>query len=97
MQVICIEDAAFYALIDKFVERIKEKTPINQQDKWISGTEAMLLPRIKSKTTLQKLKDEGKIHFTQPEKKIVLYDRQPIEGYLEVLPMKPFNHGRRWG
>ena len=38
---------------------------------------------IKSKGTLQKLRDEGKIRFSQPEKKIILYDRESIEQYLE--------------
>jgi len=39
--------------------------------------------RIKSKTTLQKLRDEGQIRFTQPEKKIILYDSDSIIEYLE--------------
>jgi len=38
---------------------------------------------IKSKGTLQKLRDEGKIRFSQPEKKIILYDRESIDQYLE--------------
>jgi len=90
MEVICIEDAAFFALIERVVDRIKEKNPVIQQDKWMSGTEAMALLRIKSKTTLQKLRDEGKIRFTQPEKKIVLYDRQSIEDYLEDFSYETF-------
>ena len=82
MEVICLEDAAFYALIDKVVDRIKEQNNI-QEDKWISGPEAMHKLRISSKTTLQKLRDEGKIRFSQPEKKIILYDRDSINAYLE--------------
>jgi hypothetical protein len=38
---------------------------------------------IKSKTTLQKLRDEGKIRFTQPQKRLILYDRSSIAAYLE--------------
>lgn len=82
MEVICLEDVAFYALIDKVVSRIKEKEGI-KEDKWISTEEAMTKLRIKSKTTLQKLRDEGKIRFSQPEKKIILYDRNSINEYLE--------------
>jgi hypothetical protein len=82
MEVICLEDAAFYALIDKVVERIKEQNNI-REDKWISGQEAMQKLRISSKTTLQKLRDEGKIRFSQPEKKIILYDSESIQAYLE--------------
>ena len=82
MEVICLEDAAFYTLLDRVVERIKEKQNI-RSDKWISGEEAMRLLRITSKTTLQKLRDEGKIRFSQPEKKIILYGVESIHTYLE--------------
>ncbi len=40
MQVICLEDTAFYDLVEKVVSRIKEKNGI-KEDKWISGEEAM--------------------------------------------------------
>ncbi|MEK7585801.1 MAG: helix-turn-helix domain-containing protein [Patescibacteria group bacterium] len=82
MEVICLEDEAFYALIDQVVQRIKEKEGI-KEDKWISGEEAMKKLRITSKTTLQKLRDEGKIRFSQPEKKHILYDIDSIYQYLE--------------
>ena len=81
MEVICLEDQAFYALIERVVSRIKEKEGI-KEDRWISTEEAMIKVRIKSKTTLQKLRDEGKIRFSQPEKKIILYDTESIDLYL---------------
>lgn len=91
MEVICFEDRAFYALIDKLEAYIDSKKPQQtKEDKWISGTEAMNMLRIKSKTTLQKLRDEGKIRFTQPEKKIVLYDRDSINAYLEDFTYETF-------
>ncbi|MFN8290182.1 MAG: helix-turn-helix domain-containing protein [Chitinophagaceae bacterium] len=93
MEVICLEDNAFYALIDRVVDRIKEKNDL-REDKWISGEEAMQKLRITSKTTLQKLRDEGKIRFSQPEKKIILYDADSINQYLEANSKDTFNHGR---
>jgi len=81
MEVICLQDEAFYAMIERVIDRIKEKTTV-KYDKWISGDEAMRILRISSKTTLQKLRDEGKIRFTQPEKKIILYDTDSINSYL---------------
>lgn len=81
MNVICLQDDAFYALIDKVVERIQQQHSV-KEDKWISGTEAMQKLRIQSKTTLQKLRDEGQIRFSQPEKKIILYDTDSINDYL---------------
>jgi len=82
MEVICLEDVAFYSLIEQVVLRIKEKQGI-KEDKWISSEEAMKKLRISSKTTLQKLRDTGAIRFSQPEKKLILYDLQSIYEYLE--------------
>lgn len=82
MKVICIESEAFHSLIDEVVERLLSVHG-KKSDKWISNDEAMSLLRIKSKTTLQTLRNEGKIRFTQPMKKVVLYDRESLLEYLE--------------
>lgn len=82
MEIICLEEPAFFALMDRVLDRIKAKEGI-KEDKWVSGEEAMKKLRITSKTTLQKLRDEGKIRFSQPEKKIILYDSDSINEYLE--------------
>ncbi len=89
MEVICLQDTAFYELIETVVERIKTKNNLIG-DKWISGDEAMSKLRISSKTTLQKLRDEGKIRFSQPEKKIILYDTDSINQYLETNARNTF-------
>lgn len=94
MEVICIEDAAFYALFKKVVETLKEKNK-ETPDKWISGTEAMRLLRIKSKTTMQKLRDDGQIRYTRPEKKIILYDRDSINSFLEDFVQEPFEQWKK--
>lgn len=82
MEVICLEEEAFYALIEKVLTRLKENER-KKEDKWISVEEAMTILRIKSKTTLQKLRDEGKIRFSQPHRKIILYDTKSINEYIE--------------
>lgn len=89
MEVICLQDEAFYMLIEEVVNRIKEKNGI-KEDKWISSEEAMQKLRISSKTTLQKLRDEGKIRFSQPEKKLILYDVDSIYQYLETHVKETF-------
>lgn len=78
---ICIQDEAFYQLIEEVFDRIKEKHNVTH-DKWISSERTMEVLNIKSKTTLQKLRDEGSITFTQPQKKIILYDYDSIMDYL---------------
>lgn len=82
MEVICLEEKAFYILVEQVVARLKteHKEPV---EKWINDEEAMMLLNIKSKTTLQKLRDEGKIRFSQPQKKIILYDRDSIFTYID--------------
>ncbi len=82
MNVICLEDEAFYGLIDRVVERVKDKLG-TKEDKWVSGEEAMHMLRISSNSTLQKLRDEGKIRFSQPQKKVILYDTASIYEYLD--------------
>lgn len=81
MEVICLQDQAFYALVELVIKRLGEKPP-EKAGKWVSGEEVMKLLRVTSKTTLQKLRDEGKIRFSQPEKKIILYDLDSIHEYL---------------
>jgi hypothetical protein len=89
MEVICLESEAFYGLVEKVVDRIKEKNGI-KHDKWIDTEKAMELLNIKSKTTLQTLRDEGKIRFSQPQRKIILYDRDSIMEYLEKFARSTF-------
>lgn len=89
MQVICLEDEAFYSLIERVLERIKPNNTA-LPDKWISADEAMQMLRISSKTTLQKLRDEGKIRFSHPEKKHIVYDRESINEYLEKHAKETF-------
>ncbi len=89
MQVVCLQEEAFYALFDKVVEHVEAKR-IDKPDKWIDGEEAMSHLKIKSTTTLQKLRDEGKIRFSQPQKKIILYDRDSINKYIEKHARETF-------
>ena len=89
MEVICLETEAFYSLIEEVVKRIKETHNI-KEDKWILTVEAMKLLGIKSKTTLQKLRDEGKIRYSQPERKVILYDRESLNNFLNKHAKEPF-------
>jgi hypothetical protein len=82
MDVICLEDEAFYALIEAVVKRIREDDK-SKAEKWIDDVEAMRRLKITSKTTLQKLRDENLIRFSQPAKRIIVYDSASIEAYLE--------------
>lgn len=83
MEVICLQTKAFHALIDEVVNRIQENQKNTIQDKWISEEEGMHMLRVKSKTTMSLLRNNGEIRFSQPRKKIIMYDRDSINAYLE--------------
>ena len=76
---ICLDEPAFFTLIDKLYERLKGK---EQGDKWITGDEVMRMLNISSPTTLQKLRDNG-LRISQISKKLIMYDRASVEEYLE--------------
>ena len=79
MDVIVIETEAFYKLIEDVVERVSKP----EKDKWIFEEEAMAMLGVKSKTTLWELRTEGKVRYSQPRKKVLLYDRGSILKYIE--------------
>lgn len=82
MQVVCLQEDAFYALFDKVIEHVEAKIK-DKPAKWIDAEEAMRELKVKSTSTLQKLRDSGKIRFSQPQKRIILYDRDSIHDYIE--------------
>lgn len=77
---ICLEESAFFELIDTLYERLKGR---EKGDKWITGNEVMRMLNISSPTTLQKLRDSGEIRMSQISKKLIMYERDSIENYLE--------------
>ncbi|KYG77215.1 MULTISPECIES: helix-turn-helix domain-containing protein [Roseivirga] len=82
MKVILIEEEAFFELIDRVVERMSEKLS-KKENKWLTPEEAMKELGVKSTSTLQRYRDEGKIRYSQPSKKIILYDPSSIQEFLE--------------
>lgn len=82
--IICLESDAFEALVDRVVLYLKESQQLeNTKEKWITTEQAMKKLNITSKTTLQNLRDTGKIRYSQPMHKVVLYDSTSIDDYLE--------------
>ncbi len=89
MKIYQLEENDLAELIETVVARMQIKQPVTL-DKWIDASEAMHLLRISSVTTLQKFRDEGSIRFTQPSKKIILYDRESILEFLDKNARNPF-------
>ncbi len=81
MEVICLQDEAFYALIEEVTARLKKD--LETEKLWVGEAEAMSLLNIKAKSTLQKLRDQGEIRYSQPHRKNISYDRHSIDLYHE--------------
>ena len=78
------------ALVDEVVDRLKEKHGF-EKERWLLTNDAMRILGIKSKTSLQKLRDVGAIRFSQNENsKTILYDRLSLLDYIEENVKEPF-------
>lgn len=88
MKVICLEEQAFFQLIEQVVSRLNDGR--DEKYKWISDTDAMQLLGIKSKTTLQDYRNRGKIRYSQHAHKVILYDRESILAFLEMNAKETF-------
>lgn len=88
-EVICIESPALKLLVQTVVEQLRKEHP-HISEKWVGTHEAMQLLGITSRTTLVRLKNEGKIRFTRATSRNTLFDRQSIEAYLEQKARNTF-------
>lgn len=89
IEIICLESEAFYKLLGLVLEKF-QAPKAKQGDRWISAKEAMQMLRIKSKNTLLKLRNEGRIRYSQADKKNILYDTASILDYLEDFAFETF-------
>jgi hypothetical protein len=89
-RVICLHSEAFYGLLNEVISHIDQKLTTPEVSRWIDSTEAMKLLNITSKTTLQKIRDTGKIRFSQRDRKNILYDRLSIREFIESHAKEKF-------
>ena len=87
---ICMESEAWYAMIKTVVTQIRAEDNVLKEDKWISDEKASSLLNGASKSTMQRLRDSGQIKFTQPTRKLILYDRESIMAYLNKNTRETF-------
>lgn len=80
MEVICLQEDAYFELLKKSYEYIKSLHDI-KEEKWILPDQAMEMLGVKT-TKLQELRDSGEIVISQPSKKVILYNIESIRDYL---------------
>ena len=70
-----------------YKEYIKEAKELSEKyfkkTVWVSGLDAMKALGISSKSTLQKMRDNDQIVYSKVSKKIILYDFDTIQDYIE--------------
>ncbi len=83
MQVICLDEEAFFDLIDRVITYIDGQK--QEQNDWISAEKALEELGISSKTTLAKYRDDpdNPIRHSQVSRKLILYYRPSIEEFLQ--------------
>ncbi|NQZ76465.1 MAG: helix-turn-helix domain-containing protein [Ekhidna sp.] len=79
---ILIDETNLYELIEQISKELIAKLS-KEPERWLNAGDAMERLGISSPTTLQKYRDEGKIRFSQPSRKVILYDRFSINDFLE--------------
>lgn len=81
MEVIVIEKEAFFQLVQEVIKTVKDN--LKTEKEWITEKELMSILNIKSKSTIQKLRNHGEIEFTQPAHKMILYNLNSVKDFLK--------------
>ena len=82
MEVICLDDKAYKGLIATLISQFEDKVKEISRPIWVGQEEAMKVLGVKSKTTLQKLRDENKIIYSQHQPKSIMYNYNSLLKYL---------------
>ncbi|MGG8497445.1 hypothetical protein ACQY1Q_13615 [Tenacibaculum sp. TC6] len=76
--------------LEFFISRFEAQSGKEKEEIWVDTETAKKLLSIKSDTTLFKLRSEGKIEYSQPSRKVILYKRESILRYIEDNSYKTF-------
>jgi hypothetical protein len=69
-------------IANRLAELLQDKFAIQSQQ-WINEQEVMDMTGLKSKGAILKLRQQGKIKYTQPYKRIIMYDKKSILDFLK--------------
>ena len=81
LNLVCLSETDLLELCEKVVEALAQKHNVREK-KWCTGQEAMEILGIK-KSSLQALRDNGEIRYSQRYRRTIMYDIDSLEAYLE--------------
>lgn len=82
-----VDQDSLRQIIEEILQSIPQQ---NSEKEWLSQDEAMSFLNLKSKTSMQKIRDCSEVEFSQPMKKVILYRRSSLLAYLEKHSRKTF-------
>ncbi|MDC1162489.1 hypothetical protein OAT18_03525 [Tenacibaculum sp.] len=87
---IMISEENFLQLIEKVILHFEKLEGREAEEIWVDAEKAKKMLNLKSDTSLFKLRSEGKVEYSQPSRKVILYKRESILSYLESNSYKTF-------
>ena len=87
---IMISEENLWELVEKVIVQMEKLQGKEHKEVWIDTDDAKRLLGLKSDTSLFNLRTQGKIEFSQPSRKVILYKRDSILAYLEKHSNKTF-------
>ena len=87
---IMISEDNLWKLVEKVILQMEKLQGKEHKEVWIDTDDAKRLLGLKSDTSLFNLRTQGKIEFSQPSRKVILYKRDSILAYLEKHSHKTF-------
>lgn len=87
---IMITEDNLFELIEKAISHLEKLQGKEHKKVWLDTEETKKLLSLKSDTSLFNLRTQGKIEFSQPSRKVILYKRESILAYLEKHSRKTF-------
>ena len=87
---IIIKESNLLDLAGKLITHFEKLQGKEHKEVWIDTVDAKRLLGLKSDTSIFNLRTQGKIEFSQPSRKVILYKRDSILAYLEKHSHKTF-------
>lgn len=79
--------------LERLANRLAELIMAKQADKnptWITEHEVMAITGLKSKGQIMKIRQQGLVKYTQPYKRVIMYDKQSVLDFLNKHVRQPF-------
>lgn len=89
-EIITIRSEALLEIVRQAIAFVQENGLADSEDKWVSAERAKEILHISSNSYLCYLRSHGLIEYSQPAKKLIVYNRLSLLEYLENSKQSKF-------